>query len=184
MSDIYQSNDISVVVDNNILVDLHELGCINLLFTLFTSVTIPKIIYDDEITQDIKGILENYEYQLGELNTEIGLETYATLVNDEVYRRLSNCDRFAISIAKENAFYCNSNDKPVRHACERLGVSYTGILGILGRAYVKNIITRSQLFSYLDDLISDRTSCFIDIRLVEDFRISIEAIQQQCQQEH
>ncbi len=176
MSDIYHLSNISVVVDNNILVDLFELGCMNLLFSAFESVTIPKVIYDDEITLEIKDLLSNYDFQLGNLNTVIGLETYATLVNDIDYKRLSRYDRVAISIAKENSYYCNSNDKPVRKACERLGVKFTGILGVLGRAYVKNTITRLQLFAFLDELISDKTSCFIDIHLVEAFKVDIEII--------
>ena len=176
MSDIYHSSNISVVVDNNILVDLFELGCIDLLFSVFEFVTIPKVIYDDEIPQEIKDILNNYDFQLGNLNTLVGLETYATLVNEADYKRLSRYDRFAIAIAKENAYYCNSNDKPVRKACMKLGVKCTGILGVLGRAYVKNTITRNQLIAFLDDLVSDNTSCFIDTRLVEEFKQAIEMI--------
>lgn len=176
MSDIYHSNNISVVVDNNILVDLFELGCIYLLFSLFESVTIPKVIYDDEITMEIREMLNDYHFYKGNLDTDLGLETYAILVNDIDFRRLSRYDRFAISIAKENDYYCNSNDKPVRKACERLNVKFTGILGILGRAYVKDVITKIELLAYLDDLISERTSCFIDIRLIEQFKLDIEII--------
>lgn len=176
MSDIYHSNNISVVVDNNILVDLFELGCINLLFAVFESVTIPKIIFDDEVTLEIKNLLNNYKFYIGNINSIVGLETYATLVNDVDFKRLSRYDRFAISIAKENAYYCNSNDKLVRKACEKLKVEFTGILGILGRSYIKNNITNFQLIAFLDDLISDRTSCYIDINLVEQFKKDIESI--------
>lgn len=173
MNDIYHLNSISVVVDNNILVDLFELGCMKLLFSVFDAVTIPKVIYDDEITLEIRELLNDFEFTLGSINTSIGLETYGILVNDNEYKRLSKCDRFAISIAKENSYYCNSNDKPVRKACERLGVKFTGVLGILGRAYTKKFITRMQLIAFLDDLMSDRTSCYIDISLVEQFKEEI-----------
>jgi hypothetical protein len=34
------------VVDNNVLVDLHELGWLDLLFRVFKGVAIPKLIFD------------------------------------------------------------------------------------------------------------------------------------------
>ncbi len=42
MRDIYSSSEISVVVDNNVLVDLFELDVKNLLFEVFHDVMIPK----------------------------------------------------------------------------------------------------------------------------------------------
>lgn len=86
MSDIYHSSKISVVVDNNILVDLYELGCIPLLFSLFESITISKVIFDYEITNEIKVILHHFHFKMGNLDTEIGLETYRILVNGEQER--------------------------------------------------------------------------------------------------
>jgi predicted nucleic acid-binding protein len=116
MKDIYHSDNISVVVDNNVLVDLFEIGCLNLLFEVFDDVIIPQIIYDDELPETIKIELEKYDFHLGLIETEAGLTTYALLVNEVEFKKLSRYDRFAISIAKENLYYCNSNDKPVRNA--------------------------------------------------------------------
>jgi len=174
MNDIYHSSNISVVVDNNILVDLYELNCIHLLFFIFDIVIIPKVIYEDEITSEIKDILKTYPFEMGSITTEIGLDAYSILVSNESFKRLSRYDRFAISISKENHYFCNSNDKLVRKACEYLDVKYTGILDVLGRAYKKNCISIIQLKSYLDDLISDRTSCYIDKKIVDQFKIEME----------
>lgn len=54
MKDIYHSNNISVVVDNNILVDLLKLNQLDLLFQVFDQVYIPQIIYMREVPQPIK----------------------------------------------------------------------------------------------------------------------------------
>ncbi len=170
MNDIYHSSNISAVVDNNILVDLYELNCIYLLFLIFDIVIIPKVIYEDEITLEIKDILKAYPFVLRSINTEIGLDAYGTLISNESFKRLSRYDRFAIAISKENHYYCNSNDKLVRKACEYLEVRYTGILGILGRAFKKDCITKVELESYLDDLVSDKTSCYIDQKIVAQFK--------------
>lgn len=175
MIDIYHSNDISVVVDNNILVDLYELNSLYLLFELFHTVTIPTVIYEDEMFADIKLELNRFIFQQGQIHTEIGLETYAFLVNQKDYQRLSYYDRHAIAIAKETDFYCNSNDKLVRKACEKLKVKFTGILGILGRAYIKGKIDVVTLYELLKKLASDDTSCFIDLKTLEAFKIEIES---------
>ena len=94
MKDIYHSDKISVVVDNNVLVDLSELGCLNLLFEIFDDVIIPQIIYDDELPETIKIEIENYNFHLGLIETEIGLATYALLVNEVEFKKLSKYNRF------------------------------------------------------------------------------------------
>lgn len=154
--------------------DLYELNCIHLLFLIFDIVIIPKVIYEDEITSEIKNILKVYPVELGSIDTDIGLDAYATLVRDESFKRLSKYDRFAIAISKENHYFCNSNDKLVRKACEYLEVKYTGILGILGRAFKKDYITKNELESYLYDLISDKTSCYIDLKIVDQFKAEMQ----------
>lgn len=173
MKDIYHSDNISVVVDNNVLVDLFEIGCLYLLFAVFDDVIIPQIIYDDELPQEIKQEIKKHKFQLGHIDTESGLETYRLLVNENEFKKLSRYDRFAISIAKENLYYCNSNDKPVRHACDKLNVKYTGVLGVLGRSFIKDHITKGKLETLIDLLISDQTSCYIDLKVIEAFKTEI-----------
>ena len=95
------------------------------------------------------------------------------LVNENEFKKLSRYDRFAISIAKENLYYCNSNDKPVRHACDKLNVKYTGVLGVFGRSFIKDHITKGKLETLIDLLISDQTSCYIDLKVIEAFKTEI-----------
>ena len=170
MRDIYSSNELSVVVDNNILVDLYELESLHLLFEIFHTVMIPRILYDNEVQQVVKNELKSFSFKLGAISTEIGYQTYQTLLSNEQFRRLSRYDKFAISIAKENMCYCNSNDLPVRKACEQLDVLCTGILGVLGRAYKMEKITKTNLQNLLDKLISDETSCYIKSELIKEFK--------------
>jgi predicted nucleic acid-binding protein len=169
MNDIYHSSDVSVVVDNNILIDLHELGELRLLFLVFAVVIIPSEIYKNEVSIDMKEELNSYPFQLGMIQTSKGMETYGKLVNNKAYKGLSSYDRWAIAIAGENDYYCNSNDQLIRKACVDFGIKVTGILGVLGMAYRMNLIKEQELLLFLDELVSDRTSCFIDKRIVEEF---------------
>lgn len=173
MKDIYHSDEISVVVDNNVLVDLYEIDCLHLLFSVFDHIVIPQVIFSDELPEAIRTLLDTYTYKLGFIETELGLETYGLLVNDSEFRKLSKYDCFAISIARENYYYCNSNDKPVRNACMKLNVKYTGVLGVLGRAYIKDKITKVELVKLLDLLSTDATSCYIDLHLIKLFKEEI-----------
>ncbi len=173
MNDIYHSSDVSAVVDNNILIDLDQLGFLGLLFLVFSQVVIPKEIYGKEVSLDIKEKLQGYSYKISNIMTAQGLDTYAFLVSEKAYRRLSTQDRFAISIAQEIGYYCNSNDQLVRKACEQLAVKFTGILGVLGRAFCMDYLTLDQLNSLLDDLVSERTSCYIKPEVVKQFRTDI-----------
>ena len=173
MKDIYLSDDISVVVDNNVLVDLFELGCLNLLFKSFNVVMIPQILYANEVQSNLKEELQNYSFTLANITSELGYTTYQTLVLEREYQRLSRYDKFAISIAKENLYYCNSNDLPVRKACDRLGVKYTGVLGVLGRAYIREFITKETLKAFLIKLLSNETSCFIKEEVIKSFEEEI-----------
>ncbi len=95
------------------------------------------------------------------------------MITDTEYKKLSRFDKFAISIAKENMYYCGSNDIPVRKACEKLGIKYTGILGVLGRAYFKNKISDEKLKQLLKKLLSDETSCYIKEELIIEFKQEI-----------
>lgn len=60
MKDIYTSDEISAVIDNNVIVDLFELGRIDILFGVFIRVIIPKIIYENEIQEKAKQDIDIY----------------------------------------------------------------------------------------------------------------------------
>lgn len=92
MKDIYHSDNLSVVVDNNVLIDLYEIERLNLLFEVFDHVIIPRIIYKTELPSEVKGVLNQFDYKLGAIETTIGLETYGILTNNVEFRKLSKHD--------------------------------------------------------------------------------------------
>lgn len=169
MSSTKNSNPCSAVVDNNILMDLYELGRLDLLFLVFDVVSIPRMIYDSEILPDIRTTLDIYLFQLSDLENEVGFSTFHMLTNAYAYRNLSVQDKVAISIAKQYTFYCNSNDALVRKACLELNVQYLGILGVLELAYNTQKISFDELTAYCRLLESDKTSCFISSKVIDDF---------------
>ncbi len=175
MTELYTSNDLDAVVDNNILMDFYELGRLELLFGCFNILIIPRMIYTEEMLNEIKTILEkeDYDYEICDIRTDSGLKIYQTLTSDQTYKGLSHYDRIAIAIAGENLYYCSSNDLPVRKACEALNVKYTGTLGILGRCYVQGLLKFADLDTCLDMLCSDETSCYISETLIDKFKEDI-----------
>lgn len=74
MNAIYTSNDLSAVVDNNVLQDLHELGCLDLLFNVFEGVTIVRTIYENELLDEVKEALASYTFDIGDIKT--GFKAY------------------------------------------------------------------------------------------------------------
>ena len=175
MKDIYKLDNLSVVIDNNVLCDLYELGCLNNLFEVFDKIIIPQVIYDKELLYDIEKKLESYKdkFSLGIINTQEGLNTYGLLVNNPKYSGLSFCDKHAISIAKERHVYLSSNDGVIRKACQELGIKYTGVLGILGRIYYKNKISKSLLIKKIYLLKSNQTTCYISSQVIKEFKKEI-----------
>lgn len=169
MKDICQGEKLSAVIDNNILVDLFELGEIPLLFQIFDKVIIPFNVLNHEVAADVKALLTKHPYIVGHIYTEEGLTTYQRLTTETEFRNLSDHDRLTIAIAKEVDYYCGSNDKPVRKACDKLNVKCTGILGVLGRAYFQNVITEAELDKHLLFLASAESTCFIKDEIIEEF---------------
>lgn len=67
MLEIYHIDNISVVVDNNVLVDLYELNLIYLLFEIFKSVIIPRHIFEKEVSKEVKESLNGYNFKLEDI---------------------------------------------------------------------------------------------------------------------
>lgn len=159
----------SAVVDTNIIIDLYELGRLDLLFNTFDVVSIPKLIYDQELEEIIKVEIESYSFKLSNIDSEVGHSIYQALTEDEHFRNLSVHDKLTISIANQHEYYCNSNDGLVRKACNLFNVRCLGILGLLKKAKDKNLITMEELASIVNELASDNTSCYIRKSVVKDF---------------
>jgi len=174
LSNTKNSSINSVVVDNNILVDLYELKRIDILFEVFEVVTIPRVIHEMEVLEEVIKVIDKFDYTVVDLEQGTGYLTYYELTNDTRFKRLSDPDKKAISIAKHHKYYCNSNDGLVRKACREYEVEYIGILGVIEKAYEINYITKNELTKLCDLLKSGETSCYISSKLIDDFLIDKE----------
>ncbi|MBI9013188.1 MAG: hypothetical protein JEZ08_13225 [Clostridiales bacterium] len=159
----------SAIIDNNILIDFFEIGQLDLLFEVFDHVGIPKIIYDREIDEIIKEALKHYRFDINIMTTVEALETYAKLTSEQKFKRLSDCDKIAVSISKEFNCYCSSNDGPIRKACQILSIDNVGSLGIIGCAFENDLINQQDFILLVGKLLSDETSCYIRKNIVSDF---------------
>ena len=159
----------SVIVDNNILIDFYELDRLGLLFDVFSKVGIPKLIHDKEIEENVIEILKNYQYELYNVESETSYEAYAALTSNKRFKRLSECDKLVISIAKQFDYYCTSNDGLVRKACKELNVKNIGTLGVIGCAYAINLIEKEEFLKIIGLLLSDSTSCHLKPEIVTSF---------------
>lgn len=168
MKDIYTTDKLDVVVDNNVLQDLYELGCVDLLFLVFESVTIPRSIFDSEMLVAIKDSLDGFDYIVGDIHTPEGFAMFQNL-SGKPYRKLSRYDKFGIAMAHERSCYCGSNDRLVRRACEVFSILYTGILGVLGRAFYQKRIDRTDFLHYTEKLKSEETTCYIGNDVIDAF---------------
>ncbi len=159
----------SVIVDNNVLIDFYELDKIEMLFKVFSKVGIPKLIHDREIEENIIEILDKYQYELYNMETEEAYDAYAVLTKNKRFRRLSECDKLVVSISKQFDYYCTSNDGLVRKACEELNVKYIGTLGVIGCAFAVNLIDKEEFLKIIGLLLSDGTSCHLKPHIVKSF---------------
>jgi len=169
MDVIYVSDDPSIVIDTNVYLDLIELGHPELLFGVFGEVKVPRLMYEKEYDDAMKETLRTFAYSVVDLTTDEGYNSYNYLRNQKKYRNLSENDRFGIAAAKEHACYMGSNEKLVRTACKDLDIPHTGVLGVLGRAYIKELVTHSDLVGLTDLLQSEQTTCHITKEVIEEF---------------
>ncbi|HKM29024.1 MAG TPA: hypothetical protein VJY37_05015 [Anaerovoracaceae bacterium] len=157
------------VVDNNVLVDLFEIGRLDLLFKVFKSVEIPQTVYEEEVTESVKSKIAQEQFLLSSVKTIEGYELLRTLLGHRSYKRLSTFDRIIIAIARQDKCLCSSNDGLLRKACVEYNIECTGTLGILGAAYENELITDSEFVKLVKLLYSDSTSCFLAQKTLNDF---------------
>lgn len=157
------------VVDNSVLMDFFELNRLDILFKVFSSITIADIVFEKEVLKEVKLALEKYEFFRGQIESREGFQIYIVLSENKKYEQLSIPDKITVSIAGQNLCYCTSNDRLLRTACIDLGVNLTGTLGILGCAIELEIITQEEFNCLIEKLLSDKTSCFIAPKIVNEF---------------
>lgn len=150
------------VIDNNIIGDLCELGCLGWLNQLFSEVMIPESILNDE-AQRYKRELDKIAFTS---TTIQNAETYEFLEDIlDKHGGLSDYDAELVAIAYEKYVLCTSNEKRIMTTCNENGIEYTGTLGILCLAYEKNLITLDGLDDYINRL-NDECSCFLSNRII------------------
>jgi hypothetical protein len=79
----------SAVVDNNILVDLYELKRLDILYASFDEVSIPRLIYDEELPELIKTEIAAYKFILSDIDSEGGYSIYYDLTEDYRFRNFT-----------------------------------------------------------------------------------------------
>ena len=169
MMDLTLLYDASVVVDNNVLQDFAELGRMDLLFRVFKTINIPKILFHDEVEEFVKVQLKDFDYKFLNIDQEISREVFFQLTNIKKYRRLSSYDKQVI--ARAGLYDCDagSNDGLVRRACEEFRIKYTGSLGIIGCTFQKGFIDKSEFIQLIGKIRSDETSCYIKDSTIKAF---------------
>ncbi len=154
------------VIDNNVLVDFSELGCIAILDSIFASVAIPQSIIDKEVIHDSEVALKGLGFSSVSITTDEGYVIYAKVLNK--YRGLSEYDAELIAIAAEKKLVCVSNEKAITTVCRGYKVETTGTIGILCSAYENRILAGRAFAAHLDKLFSDKCTCFISPKLQQE----------------
>lgn len=154
------------IIDNNIICDLSELGCIELLNKIFSKVLIPKSIVDTEIIQ-FRDSLENIEYREAVIETIEGYSFMSKILTD--HGGLTDCDAEVVTIAYEKYVLCTSNEKRIMTTCKENNIEFTGTLGILCCAYEHSIIDIQTLEMLINKLQYD-CSCFLSNKILDKVR--------------
>jgi predicted nucleic acid-binding protein len=153
----------NAIVDTNVIIDLSEIGNLELLNEVFSSVNIPEAI----VRHELQAIdLSTLSYAAVSISSTEGYEFFTTLGLD--YPMLSEYDRTLLTIARENGLLCVTNERPMRKVCAAYNVAYTGILGVLGCACRTNVIPIHHLADLLDKL--EESSCYLATDLLIGFR--------------
>ena len=154
------------VIDNNIICDLSELGCIELLNKIFKKVLIPKSIIDMEVIQ-FKDSLEKIDYLEVAIETIEGYTFMSKILTE--HSGLTDCDAEVVTIAYEKYLLCTSNEKRIMTTCEENNIEFTGTLGILCCAYEHSVIDIRTLEELINKLQYD-CSCFLSKRVLQEVR--------------
>lgn len=136
------------VVDNTVLSNLAFADGVVILHRLFGRVLVPVEVREELL----RGIEEGYR-ELARAEGEIGLgercwlylRALASEDEEHLFRRLSATlglgEAACLAIASETAGLVLTDDRRARRACDRLGIRYSGSLGILRLAVERGLIT-------------------------------------------
>lgn len=139
-----------LVVDANILIDIHHGNLTRSLFSMSFS-----LVTTDLIASELE--VPNYEHL-----TDLGLR-FIELSSDQIerllqlsssYRRLSVMDLSALILAEEWRVPLLTNDKPLRDMAAEAGVEVHGTLWILDRMVCRNLISPGDAAKALESMIA------------------------------
>ncbi|WP_144461220.1 hypothetical protein [Siminovitchia fortis] len=150
------------VLDNNVICDFIELGCIELLNEVFSTVLIPQSIYEHEIREADAEHLEYLSFELANFSTETAYGLFLEISTSK--RKLSDYDVEVIVIAFEQAVLCTSNERRIKETCDEYNIEHTGTIGILSSCFEHGILSDKEFRELIIKLFNECT-CRISEKL-------------------
>ena len=139
-----------VIADTAPIISLLKIHRLDLLQELFGTVFIPKAVHD-ELTQN-----EKYELEAKVIINSVFIQGRDVL-NQEAVRILETITQLdkgeseAIILFQElNAQLLLIDERRGRDVAERLQIPLSGTIGVLLKAFDKELLTRQQILEYLD----------------------------------
>ena len=139
-----------LVVDANILIDIHHGDLTRSLFSMSFS-----LVTTDLIASELE--VPNYEYlmDLGLRSIELSSDQIELLLQlSSSYRRLSVKDLSALILAEEWHVPLLTNDRPLRDIAAESGVEVHGTLWILDKMVCRNLISPGDAAEALESMIA------------------------------
>lgn len=155
------------IIDTCTIIDLFELNATYLPLKIFSEVYISGNIIIEELDRQEAEELKKLGYNILNLETNRGYSLFSQL--GKHYQSLSIPDRVIISIAYEKNLVCCTNEEMARKACSKIGVEYTGTLGILCCAFEYGIIDKNT-FSNLLSTYESECSAYITSEIIQQIR--------------
>ncbi len=131
-----------IVSDANILIDYlsTEPNILDLI-----SKNVQKLYVPVPILREVKQLNQDYAKKLGLEIIEPTLAQYNLAVKiKQANPALSNQDSICFAMAKVNNWACLTNDKPLRHLCNKNGITVLWGIGIMHKLVSANVLSSSK----------------------------------------
>ena len=139
-----------VIADTSPIISLLKINRLDLLSELFGSIFIPEAVYN-ELTQNEKYHIEAELIIHSNFieNKQVSDVQSVSILQNVVL--LDNGESEAIILFNElNAQLLLIDERRGREIAEKLNIPISGTFGILLKAFEKNLLTRQEIFEYLD----------------------------------
>lgn len=139
-----------LVVDANILIDIHHGNLTRSLFSMSFSLVTTDLIASELETPNYEHLME-----LGLRSIELSSDQIEQLVQLSLsYRKLSVKDLSALILAEEWSIPLLTNDRPLRDIATEVGVEVHGTLWILDKMVYLNLISPRDAAEALESMIA------------------------------